>query len=280
MKNGFLLIDKPKGMTSRDVVNVVCKKLNTKKVGHTGTLDPLATGLMILCINKATSLNELITSEDKEYIATVKLGIKTDTLDITGNVVEDNTNIAVDFNELDMVLKSFIGSYMQEVPLYSAVKVNGKRLYDYARKNEDVELPKKEVTIKNIELLELNDDSFKFRVCVSKGTYIRSLIRDISLKMNILMTMSDLRRTKINEHCVSSAKVIDDFNEDDIILVDDFLKLKKVVVDKVLEKKIINGVRIKNIYNSEMIMFYNENNKLLAIYKENNQNELCMFKLF
>ena len=147
MKNGILLIDKPKGMTSRDVVNIVCKKFNTRKVGHTGTLDPIATGLMIICINKATSLVELITSEDKEYIAKVKLGLLTDTLDVTGNIIDEDRNYSVEFQELENVLKSFIGTYMQEVPKYSAIKVNGQRLYDYARQFKDVSLPKRLVKI-------------------------------------------------------------------------------------------------------------------------------------
>ena len=280
MKNGILLINKPKGLTSRDVVNIVCKKLNTKKVGHTGTLDPLATGLLIICVNKATGLTELITSEDKEYIASVKLGIKTDTLDITGNVLEQNENYCISFDELNKTLMSFLGSYLQEVPLYSAIKIDGKRLYDYAREGKSVLLPKREVTINEIELLELNNDSFTFRVNVSKGTYIRSLIRDIGNKMNILMTMTELKRTKIDDYDIIDAKNIDNFDEHDIISPENFFKFPRVYVDNDLEKKILNGVRIKNIYNSEIIMFFNKNNKLLAIYKNNEKNELCMYKLF
>lgn len=279
MKNGFLLIDKPKGLTSRDVVNLLCKKFNTKKIGHTGTLDPLATGLMIICVNKATSLVELITSEDKEYIATVKLGVLTDTLDITGNIIKESKD-KVDLEELKKTLNSFIGNYLQEVPLYSAVKVNGKRLYDYARSKKEVILPKREVTIKNIELLNFDEDYFTFKVLVSKGTYIRSLIRDIGNKMNVLMTMSELRRTKIDNYDIKDSKMIDDCTLDDIICIDNFIDLPKIKVDKQMEKKIINGVRIKNIYNSEMVMFFNNEDKLLAIYRNNEKNELCMYKLF
>lgn len=279
MRNGILLIDKPKGMTSRDVVNVVCKKFNTKKIGHTGTLDPIATGLMIICVDKATCLVDIITSEDKEYVATVKLGVLTDTLDITGNIIEQK-EFDVKLEDLKENLDSFVGTYLQEVPLYSAIKVNGKRLYDYAREGKEVILPKKEVTIKSIELISLNDDSFTFKVLVSKGTYIRSLIRDIGNKMNVLMTMSELRRTKINDYNVNNAKKIDDFSIDDIIPVEKFLDLTKVLVTDNLEKKVLNGVRIKNIYNSDMVMFFNKDNKLLAIYKNNEKNELCMYKLF
>ncbi len=280
MENGILLIDKPKGMTSRDVVNLVCKKLNTRKVGHTGTLDPIATGLMIICVNKATGLVDLLTSEDKEYIAKVKLGIKTDTLDITGNIIEENNNYEINYNLLVDILNSFVGSYIQEVPLYSAIKVNGMRLYDYARQSKIIDLPKRNVEIKEIELLELNDNDFTFRVKVSKGTYIRSLIRDIGNKMNILMTMCELRRMKIDEYDVKNAKSIDDISLNDIILVEDFLDLPKIYVDEKLEKKVVNGVRFKNIYNSEIVMFFNNDRKLLAIYKSNEKGELCMYKLF
>ena len=280
MKNGILLIDKEKGFTSRDVVNLVSKKLGTKKVGHTGTLDPLATGLMIICVNKATSLVELITSEDKEYIAKVKLGINTDTLDITGNILEENYNYELEKNFLENTIKSFLGSYLQEVPMYSAIKVNGKRLYEYARKNISVELPKRMVTIKEIELIDFNKESFTFKVKVSKGTYIRSLIRDIGNKLGILMTMEELRRTKIEKYSITNAKKIEDINEEDIIPIEKFLELKKVYVDDYLEKKVLNGVRLKNIYNSEMIMFFNKNDKLLAIYQINEKNEMCLYKLF
>lgn len=280
MKSGFILIDKPAGMTSRDVVNVICKKFNTRKVGHTGTLDPLATGLMILCINKATGLVDLVLSEDKEYLAKVKLGILTDTLDITGNVIKESSHYNINFDDLNKVLQTFIGTYMQEVPLYSAIKVNGKRLYDYAREHKDVVLPKREVSIKNIELLELRKDSFTFKICVSKGTYIRSLIRDIGEKMNVYMTMEELKRTKINNYDISEAKTLDLVSEEDIIPVSDFLSIPHVYVNDTLMKKVINGVRLKNIYNSDMVMFFHENNKLLAIYKSNDKNELCMFKLF
>ena len=280
MKSGILLIDKPKGVTSRDVVNMVCKKFNTKKVGHTGTLDPIATGLMIICINKATSLVEIITGEDKEYVANVKLGMLTDTLDVTGKIKKENYNYKLNKNELEEVLNSFVGSYWQEVPIYSAIKVNGKKLYEYARKSLEVELPKRLVDIKNISLIELNDDNFTFKVTVSKGTYIRSLIKDIGQKLNIYMSLNELRRTKINKINISDAKKIEDLNEDDIVNIEDFLEFPKIYVDNILEKKILNGVRIKNDYNSEYVMFFNNNKKLLALYKANEKNELCMFKLF
>lgn len=278
MKNGIILIDKEKNMTSRDVVNIISKKLNTRKVGHTGTLDPLATGLMIICVNKATKLVDMITSHEKTYVAKVRVGVKTDTYDITGKILEEK-KCSLKKEELINTLNSFIGKYMQEVPIYSAVKVNGKKLYEYARNNMEVELPKHEVEIKEIELLDFNNDSFSFKVKVSKGTYIRSLINDIGNKLNILMTMEELRRISVENYDVSNAKKVNDITEKDIVLVKDFLDVKKIIVDDKLEKKIRNGVKIENVYNTDKVLFLDKNNNEIALYQENNGflSVYCMF---
>ena len=279
MKDGILLIDKPSGITSRDVINLLCKKLNTRRIGHTGTLDPLATGLMVVCVNKATKLVELLTNHDKSYIAKVKLGIKTDTYDITGNVIEENNNYEIDKEELDKVLKSFIGTYNQEVPIYSSIKVNGKRLYEYARNNETVTLPKHLVTIKKIELLDFNEDSFTFKVMVSKGTYIRSLINDISNKTGICMTMEELRRITVDKFDIKDAKKIEDISYDDLIDIKEIVNFPVVTIQDELEKKIKNGVKIKNIYNYDMVLFIDSFGNNLAIYK-NEDGYLKSYKVF
>ena len=265
--DGIILVNKPKNVTSRDVVNEIIKKFHTKRVGHTGTLDPIATGLMVICINKGCKLVPLLTNHDKTYLATVKLGIKTDTYDITGKVLEENNNYNLSKEELINTLNSFKGTYMQEVPIYSSIKVNGKKLYEYARNNIPVELPKHEVNIYDINLVDYNNDTFSFRVSVSKGTYIRSLINDISNKLSIPMTMIDLRREIVGNFNIENAKKIEDINESDIIPIKDAIKMKQVIVDDpVLLKKISNGVRLDNIYNSDYVMFIN-NNKCIAIYK-------------
>ena len=151
--NGIIIVNKPYGYTSRDVVNILCKKFKTKRIGHTGTLDPIATGVLILCIGSATKLVEALTSDDKEYIATVELGTLTDTLDNTGNVIkEEKTNLNV--NQITKALEKMQGVYEQEVPIYSAVKINGKKLYEYAREGINVELPKRMVNIKSLELIK------------------------------------------------------------------------------------------------------------------------------
>ena len=148
----ILVINKEKGYTSRDIVNIVSKELGTKKIGHTGTLDPMATGVLVLCIGNALKVCELLTNHDKEYLAGITLGIETDTLDMDGNILK-NESISLNKDTIIDTVKSFKKGYFQEVPKFSAVKVNGKKLYEYARENIDVVLPKKEVTIYDIDIL-------------------------------------------------------------------------------------------------------------------------------
>ena len=150
--NEILVVNKDKDMTSRDVVNILNKKFNTKKIGHTGTLDPIATGVLVVCIGKYTKLVDLLTSQNKEYIAEIKLGIKTDTGDITGNIL-DKKDYDVDEDKIKNVLNSILGKQIQTPPIYSAIKVNGKKLYEYARNNESVEIPKREIEIYSTELI-------------------------------------------------------------------------------------------------------------------------------
>ena len=266
--NGLLVINKEKGYTSRDVVNIIGKFFGTKKVGHTGTLDPLATGVLVLCLNRYTKLNEILTSDEKEYIAEVTLGIRTDTLDIDGNILEKK-ECYVDKNDLEKVLKKFKKSYDQEVPIYSALKVNGKKLYEYARNNEKVVLPKKNVTIKKIELLSFEKNKFTFKCLVSKGTYIRSLIRDILNDLNVIGTMSNLIRIKHGVFDIKDAYSLEDVKSGNykLLKISDVLNISKIKVDNNLKFKILNGVRLKGNYPNR-ILFLDEDGRELAIYKK------------
>ena len=276
--NGIILINKEKNITSRDVVNKISKKLNTKKVGHAGTLDPLATGLLVIGVGSGTKILELLTLDTKEYIATVKIGLETDTLDITGNVISSINDYKLTKEELEETLLSFVGTYNQTVPKYSAVKINGKKLYDYARNNIDIELPKRLVTIYNIELLDFKKDEFTFKVLVSKGTYIRSLIKDIGERLNILMTMKDLIRTKSGKFLLEDSSLVD---SPKIIKIEDALDFKKITItDSKLLKRIKNGnsISLPNI-NDLYITLLDENNNLMAIYKYNDF-EYVAFKVF
>jgi tRNA pseudouridine55 synthase len=265
--DGILIIDKEKDYTSRDVVNIVGKKFKTKKVGHTGTLDPLATGVLVVCVNKATKVCELLTSLDKEYIADFKLGLLTDTLDIEGNILKEE-KININKEDLILVLNKIKGKYMQTVPIYSAIKVNGKKLYEYARNNTPVELPKHEVDIKEIELLEFNGDSFKIRTKVSKGTYIRSLGNDIAQMLNTNATMTNLRRTKQGLFDIKDAIKINDINEDtNLIKITDVLNYPKVIADANLEKDLLDGKILNNTFNNDIILFVDNNNNTISLYK-------------
>lgn len=283
MINGLLIVDKEKDMTSRDVVNEISRIFQTKKVGHTGTLDPLATGVLVLTIGKATKLNEIITATEKEYQVEAILGLKTDTLDITGNVLrEENTHFSKE--EIIDVLNSFLGSYDQEVPIYSAVKINGRKLYEYARNNEKVDLPKRLVTIKQIHLDDLNYDNnqttIKFTCLVSKGTYIRSLVNDIASKLGTVGTMKNLRRTKQGNYSIKNAYRLNDIknNNYQIVSIKDALSdYYTVKVDEQLKFKIINGQKIANTYNQDYVLFIDDD--VLALYKNVN-NSLKPYKMF
>ena len=266
--NGILIVNKPIDYTSRDVVNKLTKIFQTKKIGHTGTLDPLATGVLVICIGKYTTLCELLTSKYKEYIATIKLGIKTDTLDITGNIIEKKEyNITIE--EIEEVLKSFIGKSIQTVPIYSAVKVNGKKLYEYAREGKEVELPKREINITNIELLEFNNDEIKFKTTVSKGTYIRALIDDICKKLNTVGCMSSLQRTKQGKFTLEESYTLEDIEKNNykLLPIEEVLDdIETVNIDEKTYKKVLNGAIIPKSFNDD-IACLRYKNKVIALYK-------------
>ena len=251
--DGVLLINKDKDMTSRDVVNKLNKLLNTKRIGHTGTLDPLATGVLVICIGKCTKLCDLLTSTYKEYIATIKLGIKTDTADITGNIVEEK-DYDVNEDKIKEVLNSFLGKSIQEVPIYSAIKINGKKLYEYAREGID------------IELLEYKDDTITFKTTVSKGTYIRSLIEDICTKLNTVGTMSSLIRTKQGKFNIEDSYTLQDIENNNykLLTIEEVLDLETIELEEELIKPVHNGAIINKIFKNDMACL-KENNKIIAI---------------
>ena len=279
--NGVIIVDKDKDFTSRDVVNVVSKSLGTKKVGHTGTLDPLATGVLVICVGSATKLVEILTCNDKEYVAEITLGIKTDTGDITGNVIETK-EVEINNNDIKEVLKSYQKKYNQTVPLYSAIRIDGKKLYEYARENKEIELPSREVDIKKIELIDkIKDNVFSIKCSVSKGTYIRSLVEDIASSLNTVGTMSNLRRIKQGIFQIEDANKLEDIrnNKYKLITIEEVLKNYYTVdLDDELEFKVKNGTKIKNIYNEDIVVF-KKNNQVLAVYKDD-EGCLRMWKMF
>lgn len=268
--NGLLVINKESGYTSRDVVNIISKKFNTSKVGHTGTLDPIATGVLVLAIGNGLKLVDQLSTDTKEYIAKVKLGIETDTLDVTGNIIKEVNDFEIDKNKINEVLNSFLGKSMQEVPLYSAIKVSGKRLYEYAREGRKIDLPKREIEIYDIELLNLDFNAFLFRVKVSKGTYIRSLIRDIGIKLNIPCSMLELKRTKQGVFDIENSYTLDDIKNDKYEIVPLIKCLNDFEIVKVsdfIKNKVLNGRILENRYKNNKIAFIDNEDNLLAIYK-------------
>ena len=282
--NGILIVNKLSGITSRDVVNIVGKTLNTKKVGHTGTLDPMATGVLVLCLGNALKVCELITANDKEYIAKVILGIETETLDTTSPIINTKkTNITKE--EIEKVLNSFKGSYLQEVPKYSAVKINGKKLYEYAREGKEIELPKKMVTIYDIQLISdityYNDTtSFYIKTTVSKGTYIRSLIRDIGYKLNTYGCMDSLERTRQGIFNIDNSYTLEEIKNNNykLLSIEESLpNIPLVQVDNKTLFKIKNGVKLKKFFDGDMAII-KDKNKVVAIYK-NDLNESKLFKM-
>lgn len=282
--NGILIVNKPSGITSRDVVNIVGKTLNTKKVGHTGTLDPMATGVLVLCLGNALKVCELITANDKEYIAKVILGIETETLDTTSPIINTKkTNITKE--EIEKVLNSFKGSYIQEVPKYSAVKINGKKLYEYAREGKEIELPKKMVTIYDIQLVSdityYNDTTtFYIKTTVSKGTYIRSLIRDIGYKLNTYGCMDSLERTRQGIFNIDNSYTLEEIKNNNykLLSIEESLpNIPLVEVDNKTLFKIKNGVKLKKFFDGDMAII-KDKNKVVAIYK-NDLNESKLFKM-
>lgn len=272
--DGILLIDKEPGMTSRDVVNIVGKILGTKKIGHTGTLDPIATGVLALCVGKATKACDMITNYNKEYIAEVTLGIETDTLDITGNIIkEEITNVTKE--NLIKMLKDFIGDIKQEAPKYSAIKINGKKLYEYARQNIDIKLPTRDIKIYNIELIGDikivdNRQTFIIKCFVSKGTYIRSLVRDIGYSLGTCAVMTNLRRIKQGNYLIEDCKKIDDIRQGlykMISLNEIFYDMETITAKEDLLKRIKNGAVIERTFSNDLVKIIDESNNVIAIYQ-------------
>jgi len=284
--NGIIVINKPKDYTSRDIVNIVSKKLNTKKVGHTGTLDPLATGVLVLPIGRALKVSELLTSNTKEYIAEVILGYETDMLDITGTEIKRNIP-SVTKEELLKVLKSYIGKYNQEVPLYSAVKVGGRKLYEYARSGTPVIPPSKEVEVYSLELISdlkhiKGAVEFTIRCEVSKGTYIRSLIRDIAYSLNTYGTMKNLIRTRQGIFTLKDVYTLKDIEENNykLLSIKECLpNIKTTVIEEPLLTKVKNGMVLDKFFKENMSLLLDKEGKEIAIYIASGDNKVKPYKM-
>ncbi len=270
--DGILLVNKPSGMTSHDVVNKVRKILHTKKVGHCGTLDPDATGVLVLCIGKATKALQFLTSEEKEYIATLSLGEATDTYDSSGTVVETKTFEGV--NDVEATLKSFLGPQKQMPPIYSAIKVNGKKLYEYARNHEEVKIEPRDIVIQSIELLQQEKNTITFKVQCSKGTYIRSLCVDIAKKLGYPGHMSKLVRSQSGHFRLDDCVTLEEIENGDyhiLSLEQAFAHYEHYVVED--ENIVIHGKMIESDIDHQVVVV-NQMGKVLAVYGPNGQGYL------
>lgn len=247
--NGLIIFDKEKGITSHDLVYKVRKKTGIKKVGHAGTLDPMATGVLIIAIGKATKVNEYLLLKDKKYIAKIKLGILTDTFDITGNILEKE-NVSVLKKDIEEVLKRFTGKMSQTPPIYSALKVNGKKLYEYAREGKEVKIKNRNIEIFENKLIDFNGkDEFSIEIEVSKGTYIRSVAYDIGKALGTYGTITELRRIKSGNFDIENSIKISDFEnmsldelKSNLIPMELALEnLKRIEIPKSFKQNFLNG---------------------------------------
>ncbi|MBR0418010.1 MAG: tRNA pseudouridine(55) synthase TruB [Erysipelotrichaceae bacterium] len=272
MKN-VLYVNKPSGMTSFDVCYRLRKVLGTKKIGHTGTLDPLASGVMIVLFDKATKANQFLVSDNKEYIAKVKFGIETDTLDIDGNVIKESPYSLPNKEKIIEVLKSFIGPGKQVVPMTSAISVNGKRLYQYQREGKEVELPVRDINVYEIELLEMFDDGFSFRSKVSSGTYIRALSRDILKKLDQIGTLESLVRTAVDEITINQCDKLSEIENGNYFVHDlyDLLSSKYPVVQYKNTADIMNGKKIILPIKEDRVLIVHDD-EALAVYDRNDDD--------
>lgn len=280
--DGIILINKEKNYTSHDVVNIAKKVFNTK-VGHTGTLDPNATGLLPLLIGEGTKLSFYLINHDKEYEVVLKLGVKTDSADSEGNVIEkqkvDSKLLNKDF--VEKILKEFIGKQNQIPPIYSAIKVNGKKLYEYARKKQKVEIKPRSIEIYNIELNNIDNKNnlIYFTVSCSKGTYIRSLCENIAEKMGTVGYMLELNRTKVGIFNIEDSIKVDDliYNKDNkqklisyLISIEDIIeclygKENKISLDNKKLKLFLNGVKLRYNLKDSIYRIYDKENNFIGI---------------
>ena len=270
--DGIIVINKEKGCTSHDIVYKVKKMFNTK-VGHTGTLDPNATGVLPILLGKGTKISKYLIEHDKEYEVVLQLGVKTTTADEEGEIIEEKEVLKESLEQLEIerILKSFIGKIEQMPPKYSAIKVNGRKLYEYARKGQEVEIKPREVEIYNIEITNIQKEKkqIEFKVSCSKGTYIRTLCEDIAEKMRTVGYMKELKRTKVGDFNIEQAITLGQLQEKEnikIITIEEMFKDKEEIILE--DSKIIlllNGVKMNMEKPKGIYRIYNKQNKFIGL---------------
>lgn len=270
--DGIIVINKEKGCTSHDIVYKIRKMFNTK-VGHTGTLDPNATGVLPILLGKGTKISKYLIEHDKEYEVVLQLGVKTTTADEEGEIIEEKEVLKESLEQLEIerILKSFIGKIKQMPPKYSAIKVNGRKLYEYARKGQEVEIKPREVEIYNIEITNIQKEKkqIEFKVSCSKGTYIRTLCEDIAEKVRTVGYMKELKRTKVGNFNIEQAITLGQLQEKEnikIITIEEMFKDKEEIILE--DSKIIlllNGVKMNMEKPNGIYRIYNKQNKFIGL---------------
>ncbi|MBQ2664758.1 MAG: tRNA pseudouridine(55) synthase TruB [Clostridia bacterium] len=275
--NGIIIVDKPQGKTSHDIVYAIRRLTGIKKVGHTGTLDPMATGVLPICIGSATKVADMLTLSDKAYTAEFVLGKTTDTLDAEGEILtESKVNVTGD--EIRAAVMSFVGEIEQIPPMYSAIKQNGKKLYELARQGIEVKRKPRKVTINSIDILEINGKTVTIDVSCSKGTYIRTLCADIGERLGTGAYMTKLRRTKTGIFAISESYTLEELGT-----LNELGTLKNVLIpiDKIFEKYpeiILNEKQKKSVTNGVRMTYKGRENQSYRVYDEN-KNFLCISKI-
>lgn len=272
--NGIIVIDKPQGKTSHDIVNIMRKKFATRRVGHTGTLDPMATGVLPICIGNATRAADMLSASDKKYRTTMMLGKRTDTLDIDGEVT-DEKHVSVTEQQVYEVISGFVGEQDQIPPMYSAIKKDGKKLYDLARQGIEIEREPRRITIFSIDIIDINLPYITIDVHSSKGTYIRSLCDDIGTRLGCGAVMTNLRRTATGRFSIEDAYTLDELDEIRDLSVTlkptdtMFYDLPAITLNEKQEKSIINGVRMtwRTGVEGETYRVYGADGRFLCISK-------------
>lgn len=259
--DGILIIDKEQGVSSHDVVAELRHILGIRRIGHTGTLDPIATGALVVCVNRATKLSQYLTCDDKTYEVEMKFGVKTHTGDRTG-VVTKRGSSEIDVSKLGEVLGSFIGKQKQIPPMFSAIKVNGKKLYEYARKNQIIEREPRDIEIYDIYDAFYDEGILRYTIHCSKGTYIRTVCEDIAERLGTVGTMMELRRVQIGDFTIDQAVKLKDVTEEKIISLEELVD-KEVVIKKDKLFKLVNGISL----------YENKPNGVYKIYIDNYVNK-------
>ena len=264
--NGFILVNKESGVSSNFIVQHIKKKIKAKKVGHLGTLDPLASGLLILAINRATKFSSYFLESDKSYDVEVELGASTDTDDSTGKIIYESNNFPVK-SSIKNELESFIGESMQVPPFFSALKYKGKPLYKYAREGELIAKPPRKILVTRIESIDFDGKICSFKIYCSKGTYIRSIARDLGERLGCGAHMKSLIRISQGDFNLRNAKSASDIIQEDIISIEDaFKNLEIIKIQHNDEKKFINGVTIPNFnFQDAQYRIFNKNNNFVGI---------------